>query len=58
LTSWLWPGNQPFLRGKLHIGGHWVDGEGGAAPLPVIDPCRGESFDQISNGSAADGVPG
>jgi len=39
---------------KLYIAGRWVDGEGGGAPLPVIDPCSGETFDQITAGSAAD----
>jgi len=39
---------------KLYIGGRWVDAADGGAPLPVIDPCSGESFDQITAGSAAD----
>jgi len=39
---------------KLYIAGRWVDGEGGGTALPVIDPCSGEVFDQITAGNATD----
>jgi len=39
---------------KLYIDGQWVNSTDGADPLPVIDPCSGRTFDQITHGSAAD----
>lgn len=39
---------------KLYIDGKWVDSAGGAEPIAVLDPSTGETFDQLTAGTAAD----
>ena len=39
---------------KLYIDGRWVESAGGAEPIAVIDPSTGETFDQLTAGTAAD----
>ncbi|MFA4841760.1 MAG: NAD-dependent succinate-semialdehyde dehydrogenase [Agrococcus sp.] len=42
------------VRGRLFIGGEWIDGEQGT--IEVRDPATGKVIKRVANGSVADGV--